>query len=84
VIVEGMIESDERSARFNATAKAGPEWIWWQYSTGLFRELMGILGFDVEKLVSARYPCTHSYLDGETEVHTLVARRKALMKPTTL
>jgi SAM-dependent methyltransferase len=67
IVTEGMLESDDRVATFFARAETGPEWIWWQYSTGMFRELMGI--------TKNVYPCSHEYTKGETAVHTLVARR---------
>jgi SAM-dependent methyltransferase len=75
VIVEGMIDSDETTARFFARADRGPEWIWWQYSTSLYRELMQILGFEVVKIVNSEYLCSHEYAMGNVEVKTLVARR---------
>jgi SAM-dependent methyltransferase len=75
ILAEGMVDSDERIARFHARADVGPEWIWWQYSTGLYRELMGILGFEVVRVVENRYLCRHEYSKGLTAVQTLVARR---------
>jgi hypothetical protein len=76
VIVEGMIDSEDRFAKFFARAESGPEWIWWQYSTGLYRELMDIIGFDVVSLTESRYTCTHNYTNGAVAVNTLVARRR--------
>jgi SAM-dependent methyltransferase len=76
VIVEGMIDSEDRFAKFFARADGGPEWIWWQYSTGLYRELMAIIGFEVIALTEHSYTCHHEYTHGAIPVKTLVARRK--------
>jgi SAM-dependent methyltransferase len=75
VIVEGMVDSDENVAKFFARADTGPEWIWWQYSTSLYREVMQMLGFEVLRIQNGEYLCSHEYAMGLVGVKTLVARR---------
>lgn len=75
VIVEGMLDSDDRVAKFFATAKNGPEWIWWQYSIGLYREILEIIGFKEVALYDNEFRCKHEYTNGLVRVKTLVARR---------
>jgi SAM-dependent methyltransferase len=76
IIVEGMVDSQDRIAKFFARAEGGPEWIWWQYSTGLYIELMEIMGFEVVEIVEHQYPCNHEYAKGSVALKSLVARRK--------
>ena len=76
IIVEGMLDSDDSIAKFFTRADTGLEWIWWQYSTGMHRELMKIIGFDVVKLVEGHFLCQHEYTKGTVAVKTLVARRR--------
>jgi 2-polyprenyl-3-methyl-5-hydroxy-6-metoxy-1,4-benzoquinol methylase len=76
VIVEGMIDSEDRFAKFFARAETGPEWIWWQYSTGMYCELMKIMGFEVLKIVEGQYLCKHEYTKGQVALKSLVARRR--------
>jgi SAM-dependent methyltransferase len=77
VIAEGMVDSDETKAVFHARAnRGGPEWLWWQYSTGMYKELIAILGFELVSLTKAKYLCLHEYSKGDVEIATLVARRK--------
>lgn len=75
VIVEGMVDSDETTAKFFARADTGPEWIWWQYSTALYHELMQMIGFEVLRIVDGKYLCSHEYSKGLIELKTLVASR---------
>ena len=56
VIVTPLLESEERIARFEALA-AHPEndFTWWRYSLGVYREVFGMLGFEVESVSNAEY-----------------------------
>lgn len=75
VIVTPVIDSDETIARFEPRL-AAPEndYTWWTYSTGLYRELLGILGFEIERITTAEY--RHDYARRDEPRTTLVATRR--------
>ena len=74
VVVTPIIESDEPVARFEPRAgNPDQDFTWWTYSIGLYRELLGILGFEIDRITTAEY--WHEY-DGRFEPRTtLVATR---------
>ncbi|HSB29485.1 MAG TPA: class I SAM-dependent methyltransferase [Pyrinomonadaceae bacterium] len=72
VLITPLIESDEKFARFEpAVDRPGDDFTWWTYSIGLYRELLGILGFEIEKISRAEY--FHEYENRMEERSTLVA-----------
>jgi SAM-dependent methyltransferase len=75
VIVTPIVDTDEPIARFEPrAANREQDFTWWTYSRGLYRELLGILGFTIERISTAEY--WHEY-DGRLEPRTtLVARRR--------
>lgn len=76
IIAEGIVDTDDTIARFSARAAAGgPEWLWWQYSRGMWKEILTILGFKVESVATDKYTCFHEYLTEKTDITTIVARR---------
>lgn len=74
VIVTPLLETEERIARFEALA-AHPEndFTWWRYSLGVYREVLGMLGFEIERVSSAEY--FYDYGKRFETRSTLVARR---------
>ena len=74
VIVTPMLEDKEPVARFEPRA-ANPEqnYTWWTYSSGLYRELLAILGFRLERTTIAEY--WHEYAQRSEPRTTLVATR---------
>lgn len=74
VIVTPLLESDEAIARFEPRISA-PEkdYTWWTYSTGLYRELLGILGFQIDRITTAEY--WHEYAQRLEPRTTIVASR---------
>jgi SAM-dependent methyltransferase len=74
VLVTPLLDTEERVARFEAQA-ANPayDFTWWTYSIGLYREVLAILGFRVERITRANYH--HRYGGAEEERTTLVAVR---------
>jgi SAM-dependent methyltransferase len=79
IIAEGMLDTDDTIAKFHARASTGgPEWLWWQYSRGMWREILAILGFEVTAMLTDRYTCLHEYNIGESDITTIVARRESV------
>lgn len=74
VIVTPVIESDETIAQFEPRTSAPQrDYTWWTYSTGLYRELLAILGFTLERITTAEY--FHEYAQRLEPRTTLVASR---------
>ena len=56
VIVTPVLESEEPMARFEPrTSDPEQDFTWWTYSIGLYRELLGILGFEIQRMTTAQY-----------------------------
>ncbi|HZI19497.1 MAG TPA: class I SAM-dependent methyltransferase [Pyrinomonadaceae bacterium] len=56
VIVTPLFESEERIARFEPRATdPGQDYTWWTYSVGLYREVLAILGFRLDRVTRADY-----------------------------
>jgi SAM-dependent methyltransferase len=74
VIVSPLIQSEERIARFEGSADH-PEndFTWWTYSVGLYREVLKMLGFKIERIMESQY--RYHYRDTLETRHTLVAIR---------
>jgi hypothetical protein len=76
IIAEGMIEDERPYSEFLGRAD-NPDYDYgfWHHSTGLYRELMAILGFRLSGKHAARYRC--NLLDGSTgiEITTLIFER---------
>ncbi|HZI19896.1 MAG TPA: class I SAM-dependent methyltransferase [Pyrinomonadaceae bacterium] len=74
VLVTPLLDSEERIARFEARAdNPAYDFTWWTYSVGLYREVLAILGFRVERVTRAQY--YYDYGDLWLERATLVAER---------
>ena len=77
VIAEGMVENPEPVSHW--LARAGhPEndYSFWHHSTGLYRELLSILGFELQSKESRKYRCN---LEGPADgisITTLVFKRR--------
>jgi SAM-dependent methyltransferase len=77
IIAEGMIENPEPVSHW--LARAGhPEndYSFWHHSTGLYRELLSILGFELQSKESRKYRCN---LEGPADgisITTLVFKRR--------
>ena len=75
VLVTPLIQSDEKIARFEPSAdRPADDYTWWTYSIGLYRELLAILGFRIEKISYANY--YHEFAGRMEERPTLVAVRE--------
>ncbi|HEX6190211.1 MAG TPA: methyltransferase domain-containing protein [Pyrinomonadaceae bacterium] len=76
VLVTPLIESNEKIARFEPNAdRPEADFTWWTYSVGLYRELLRILGFEIEKITRANY--YHEFAGRMEERASLVAVRAA-------
>ena len=75
VLVTPLIQTDERIARFEPSAdRPADDYTWWTYSVGLYREVLAILGFRIEKISYGNY--YHEYEKRLEERPTIVAVRE--------
>ena len=76
VIVTPLLETDEPMARFEGNA-ANPDadFTWWIFSLGVYREVLAMLGFGIERVNRASYH--YMYGDRDEERSTIVAARRA-------
>jgi SAM-dependent methyltransferase len=76
VLITPLVESDEPVAHFAARA-ATPEhdFTWWIYSVGVYREVLGMLGFRIERITRGEY--FHDYAQRFEERFTIVAVRES-------
>ncbi len=74
VIVTPLIDTDERIARFEPRAdNPDQDYTWWIYSTGVYREVLAMLGFEITRMSSASY--FYAYGNKLEERTTIVATR---------
>jgi len=76
IIAEGMIDEDRPYSQFLGRA-SNPDYDYgfWHHSTGLYRELMAILGFRLSGRRVARYRCNVLDAPNGVEITTLVFDR---------
>jgi SAM-dependent methyltransferase len=76
VIATDLLDTEECVARFEPRASnPDQDYTWWTYSLGTYREVLGMLGFAIERVTSANYHYT--LLDTTALRYTIVARRVA-------
>ncbi|HKP02643.1 MAG TPA: methyltransferase domain-containing protein [Chthoniobacterales bacterium] len=76
VVVTPLLEGDEPMARFEGRAsRPDADFTWWTYSLGVFREVFGMLGFEIEKVSRSHY--RYMYGDRDEERFTIVAARRS-------
>jgi len=76
VIATDLLDTEECVARFEPRAKnPDQDYTWWVYSLGTYREALGILGFEIERVTKAHY--RYSTLDATALRYTIVAQRTA-------
>ena len=75
VVVTPLLQTEERIARFEPLA-SNPDYdfTWWTYSAGVYREVFAMLGFRVERIMSAKY--FYDYGGTYEERFTIVAVRE--------
>jgi len=74
VIVSPLLDTDERTARFEALAgNPDADFTWWTYSLGVYREVFSMLGFTIAKVSHADY--YYMYGDRFEQRSTIVAVR---------
>jgi SAM-dependent methyltransferase len=74
VLVTPLLDTEERIARFEPRAdNPDQDYTWWTYSLGLYREVLAIIGFRVERITRSLYH--HRYGGADEERTTLVAVR---------
>jgi SAM-dependent methyltransferase len=75
VIISPLLQTDERIARFESLASnPDADFTWWTYSLGVYREVLGMLGFSIAKVTTAKYRYMHG--DRLEERSTIVAVRE--------
>ncbi len=75
VLVTPLIQTDDKIARFEPSAdRPADDFTWWTYSVGLYREVLAILGFRIEKISYANY--YHEFAGRMEERPTVVAVRE--------
>ena len=76
VIVTPLLETEEPVARFEGRAD-NPEadFTWWTYSLAVYREVLGMLGFEIERIKKAAY--YYMYGDRHEDRSTIVAVRRS-------
>ena len=75
IIVTPLLETEEPIARFEGRANnPDADFTWWTYSPRIYREVLGMLGFEIEKVSRSRY--YYMYGDREEERGTIVALRR--------
>jgi hypothetical protein len=74
VITEGVMDTDQPIMGLCARAKDKNPWSWWHLSVGLYRELLTMAGFDVERISKKAYRCVSA--DVDIDLTTIVARRR--------
>ena len=75
VLITPLIQTEERVARFEPRAdRPEQDFTWWTYSVGLYREVLAILGFRVERIGYSNY--YHEYEGRFEERPTVVAVRE--------
>ena len=57
--------------RLATTLEQRNPWAWWHGSIGLYRMVLAMMGFAIERITRNRFPCRSS----EMELTTVVARR---------
>jgi SAM-dependent methyltransferase len=72
VLVTPLVHTDEKIARFEPSMdRPADDFTWWTYSAGLYREVLGILGLEIEKISYANY--YHEFAGRMEERPTVVA-----------
>jgi SAM-dependent methyltransferase len=75
ILVTPLIETDECVARFEPRAtNPAQDYTWWTYSIGIYREVLAMLGFRIERITRASY--YHVYDARFEERLTVVAVRE--------
>ena len=82
VLITPLIQTEEKLARFEPSAdRPADDYTWWTYSVGLYREVLAILGFEIEKISYANY--YHEFAARMEERPTVVAVRTAQLAAAT-
>jgi SAM-dependent methyltransferase len=77
VIAEGMIENPEPVSHWLARAgRPENDYSFWHHSTGLYRELLSILGFELQSKESRKYRCNLEGSADGVSITTLVFKRR--------
>jgi SAM-dependent methyltransferase len=74
VITAPVIESDDKIAEFRGDAERPDlDYTWWFYSIGIYRQVLKMLGFEIDRITKGRYK--FELANRLVEQTTIVARR---------
>jgi hypothetical protein len=77
ILTEGMTHLPIPLAQFYPRAKKPDvNYSWWRYSVGLYRQILGILGFEITHLKRSKHRCLVAGEKPWTKLTTIVAHRK--------
>lgn len=73
-IVTPVLDTEDKIARFDGDAdRPDADYVWWTYSLGTYRHVLRMLGFEIERITTARYWFELGEIWGERT--TIVAAR---------
>ena len=74
VLVTPLLQTEDRIARFEPSSeRPEDDFTWWTYSVGVYREVLAMLGFRIDRITHAEY--FHDYEKRFEQRPTLVATR---------
>lgn len=78
IITEGVIQEDRPIAQLLADPKRPDRWYeWWLYSRGFYKNMLGVMGFEVTAFSRNYFKCNASGYPSEIELTTIVAESRA-------
>ncbi len=75
VITEGMFEDDRPLMQFISDHRRPDPWAWWHCSTGFYRSVLRLMGFEIERVERGMYRVMVPGFPEYGELKTIVARR---------
>ncbi len=82
ILAEGMLVTDEPTSLFLGSAQEPDhDRAFWRHSVGLYRELLGMLGFSLEAPRTGKFTCNVDGNPKATPITTLVFKRRLISTP---
>ncbi|MCW5772326.1 MAG: methyltransferase domain-containing protein [Rhodospirillaceae bacterium] len=75
VITEGMLDEERPIMQLATTLEQRSTRAWWHISIGLYRTVLAMMGFEIERIGKGRYKVSAPGHPDEIELTTIVARR---------
>jgi SAM-dependent methyltransferase len=84
IITEPVVNTNDPVAYFHGKANDPVHnYTWWSYSLGIYREVLGMLGFTICSVTCAKYTCLLEEASNKIEQTTIITRRTAQDYPAT-